>query len=298
MGSGEHDVITVSEAVLDRGRLAAVHATGLLDTGPEESFDRLASLAAMLLEVPMAFVTLADDRRSFWKSAVGAIPAELASQREMPIEDSFCQHVIADSAPVLIGDTARDARTSAGRLVRELDVKAWAGFPVRSPGGHVLGSFCVVDHRARVWSKRDIAVLQTLSHSAAGEIRLLDAVDEAQREARRSSALAQTLQESLLAPVLPHVPGLELASRYRPASAGGELVGDFFDVFQGLDGAWHVVIGDVCGKGVEAAKMTALARYTLRAAAMHGGGPSAMLDELNVALDVQVPRDGPYLTAL
>jgi sigma-B regulation protein RsbU (phosphoserine phosphatase) len=121
--------------------------------------------------------------------------------------------------------------------------------------------------------------------------------EEAQREARRSSAL-RTLQESLLAPVLPRVPGLELASRYRPAGEGCELVGDFFDAFQGLDDAWHLVIGDVCGKGVEAAKMTALARYTLRAAAMHGGGASAMLGELNDTLDLQGPGDGFFLTAL
>jgi phosphoserine phosphatase RsbU/P len=294
----EHDVVTVPRAVFDPERLAAVHATGLLDTGAEDNFDRLASLAAMLLEAPMAFVTLVDDRRSFWKSAVGAIPPEVATAREVPVEESICQHVVGSRDAVLVDDAEQDPRAGAGTILPSLQVRAWAGFPVRSPGGHVLGSFCVVDRQPRRWSERDIAVLRTLSHSASGEIALLDAVEVAQREARRSSALARTLQESLLAPVLPHVPGLELASRYRPAGAGGELVGDFFDVFQGLDDAWHVVIGDICGKGVEAAKMTALARYTLRAAAMHGGGPSAMLGELNDALELQGPRDGLYLTAL
>jgi sigma-B regulation protein RsbU (phosphoserine phosphatase) len=294
----DHDVVTVPQAVYDPERLAAVHATGLLDTGPEDNFDRLASLAAMLLDAPIALVTLVDETRSFWKSAVGAIGPELARARETAVEDSLCQHVVAACEGVFVGDAERDVRTSASSLVSALGVRAWAGCPVRSPDGHVLGSFCVVDRRPRDWSERDITVLRTLSRSASGEIALLDAVEEAQREARRSSALARTLQESLLAPVLPHVPGLELASRYRPAGAGGELVGDFFDVFQGLDDVWHVVIGDVCGKGVEAAKMTALARYTLRAAAMHGGGPSAMLGELNDALDLQGPGDGLFLTAL
>jgi serine phosphatase RsbU (regulator of sigma subunit) len=294
----DQDLVIVPEAVFDAQRLAAVRATGLLDTGAEDNFDRLASLARMLLAAPMAFVTLVDDRRSFWKSAVGEIPAAVAAARQTSVEESFCQHVIAADGAVLICETEEDPRTSANRLVHELKVKAYAGFPVRSRTGEVLGSFCVVDHRRRVWSESDIDVLRTLSYSASREIALLDAVEEAQREARRSSAIAQTLQESLLAPVLPHVPGIELASRYRPAGAGGELAGDFFDVFQGLDDAWHVVIGDVCGKGVEAAKMTALARYMLRAAAMHGGGPSAMLGELNGALDLQGPRDGLYLTAL
>lgn len=297
MGS-DQDVLTVPEAVYDPERLAAVRATGLLDTGPEDNFDRLARLAAMLLAAPMAFVTLVDDRRSFWKSAVGRIPAQVAADRETPVEHSFCQHVVAARSAVFIDDAELDARTRANPLVRSLNVKAWAGFPVRSPAGQVLGSFCVVDHRRRRWSERDIEVLRTLSHSASGEIALLDAVEVAQREARRSTALARTLQESLLAPVLPHVPGVELASRYRPAGAGGELAGDFFDVFQGVGDCWHAVIGDVCGKGVEAAKMTALARYTLRAAALRGGPPSAMLTDLNDALEHQSRGDGLYLTAI
>ena len=297
MGS-DHDVLTVPEAVYDPGRLAAVHATGLLDTGPEDNFDRLASLAAMLLDAPMAFVTLVDDRRSFWKSAVGAIPERVAQARETRVEHSFCQHVIESSGAIFVQDAELDPRTSANPLVHALSVKAWAGFPVRSAAGDVLGSFCVVDTRPRRWSARDIEVLRTLSYSASGEIALLDAVEVAQREARRSTALARTLQESLLVPVLPHVPGLELASRYRPAGAGGELAGDFFDVFQGIGDSWHAVIGDVCGKGVEAARMTALARYTLRAAAMRGGPPSAMLTELNDALAHQAEGRGLYLTAL
>lgn len=297
MGS-DQDVLTVPEAIYDPERLAAVRATGLLDTGPEDNFDRLARLAAMLLDAPMAFVTLVDDRRSFWKSAVGTLPAEVAGERETPVEHSFCQHVVGSRAAVFVDDAELDPRTSVNPLVQSLNVRAWAGFPVRSPAGEVLGSFCVVDHRPRRWSERDMEVLRTLSHSASGEIALLDAVEVAQCEARRSTALARTLQESLLAPVMPRVPGVELASRYRPAGAGGELAGDFFDVFQGIGGCWHAVIGDVCGKGVEAAKVTALARYTLRAAAMRGGPPSAMLTELNDALEHQAKGAGPYLTAI
>ncbi len=167
---GDLDVVTVPEAVYDPQRLAAVRATGLLDTGPEDNFDRLTRLAAMLLDAPIALVTLVDDRRSFWKSAVGTIPAQVASERETPVEHSFCQHVVGSRDAVFIDDAELDPRTSANPLVQSLDVKAWAGFPVCSPAGDVLGSFCVVDHRPRRWSERDMEVMRTLSHSASGAI--------------------------------------------------------------------------------------------------------------------------------
>jgi len=288
----------VSEAVYDDERLAAVARAMALDTAPSDSFDRLASLAAMLLQAPMAIVTLVDDKRAFWHSCVASLACTPAGERETPVQESFCQHVISTGQALVVDDTAEDPRTRGLASVLDATVGAWAGFPVHSPDGQVLGSFCVADHEPRIWTARDVEVLSTLSLAASRDIALREAVEQARLEARRSAALARTLQESLLAPVLPRVPGLELASRYRPAGTGGEVVGDFFDVFQGLDGTWHAVIGDVCGKGVEAAKMTALARYTLRASAMRGGPPSAMLSELNDALTVPSTRYGVYLTAL
>jgi anti-sigma regulatory factor (Ser/Thr protein kinase) len=92
---------------------------------------------------------------------------------------------------------------------------------------------------------------------------------------------AQTLQRALLPPHLPQVPGLELAAGYRAAGEGNEVGGDFYDVFQQGDGSWVLVVGDVCGKGPQAAAVTALARYTLRAHAVAGLRPSYMLARLN-----------------
>jgi phosphoserine phosphatase RsbU/P len=80
------------------------------------------------------------------------------------------------------------------------------------------------------------------------------------------------------------VPGLELAGRYLAAGAGNEVGGDFYDCFATGDGEWALVIGDVCGKGAEAATLTALARYTIRAAAQHTRRPQKVLAELNEAL--------------
>ncbi|MDP8987393.1 MAG: SpoIIE family protein phosphatase [Actinomycetota bacterium] len=100
----------------------------------------------------------------------------------------------------------------------------------------------------------------------------------------RFAALARTLQESLLPPDLPDVRGVELATRYHPAGEGLDVGGDFYDVFQTSPRAWGIVVGDVCGKGAEAARLTALARYTVRAASMQARTPARILAMLNEAL--------------
>lgn len=96
--------------------------------------------------------------------------------------------------------------------------------------------------------------------------------------------LAETLQASLLPPRPPTIPGLEVATRYRPASETVAVGGDFYDVFPMRTNDWGLMLGDVCGKGVQAARLTALSRYTLRAAAGHHREPAEVLRELNETL--------------
>ncbi len=98
------------------------------------------------------------------------------------------------------------------------------------------------------------------------------------------SRIAHTLQARLLPRALPDPPGMHLAARYRAAGTYNEVGGDFYDAFERLPGEWCVVIGDVSGKGPEAAAMTALARYTIRSAAMSDWTPAQVLDRLNEAL--------------
>lgn len=98
---------------------------------------------------------------------------------------------------------------------------------------------------------------------------------------RHLMEMAETLQASLLPPHTPDVPGLDIAVRYRAAGGEGQIGGDFFDVFPLPDGEWAVLIGDVSGRGPRAAALTALARYTLRAAAIGSPGPSSVLAVLN-----------------
>lgn len=110
------------------------------------------------------------------------------------------------------------------------------------------------------------------------------AAEQLQNERDRSTHIARTLQASLLPPSAPHVAGLDIAFEYRFADETGELGGDFYDVFQIGKDDWAVVLGDVMGKGADAAALTALARYTTRAAAIHSRRPAAVLNVLNSAV--------------
>jgi phosphoserine phosphatase RsbU/P len=129
--------------------------------------------------------------------------------------------------------------------------------------------------------------------SAVELAQLLEAEREARVRAeeaeRHASRLAETLQQSLLPPQLPDVPHLDVAATYRAGGEGVDVGGDFYDVFELADGTWGLAVGDVCGKGAEAAAITALARHTIRTAARYERLPSHVLGRLNEAL---VERDG------
>lgn len=116
------------------------------------------------------------------------------------------------------------------------------------------------------------------------EQELLAARRRAEESEQRARALAQTLQASFLPPELLEIPGLDVGGAYRPAGDGFEVGGDFYDVFETGRGTWAIVLGDVCGKGVQAATVTALARYTVRAEALRTPYPSAVLASLHEAM--------------
>jgi sigma-B regulation protein RsbU (phosphoserine phosphatase) len=109
------------------------------------------------------------------------------------------------------------------------------------------------------------------------ERELLLAKERAETSDAQATALARTLQQTLIPPVPPHVPRLEVAAAYRPAGSGAEIGGDFYEVFQHQVDDWFAVLGDVCGKGPEAAVVTALLRYAVRAAAVATPEPAAAL---------------------
>jgi sigma-B regulation protein RsbU (phosphoserine phosphatase) len=116
------------------------------------------------------------------------------------------------------------------------------------------------------------------------ERELLRAKQHAEESEAHSKVLARTLQQTLIPPAPPAVPGLDLAAVYRPAGSGDEIGGDFYDIFELSAGDWVFAVGDVCGKGVHAAVVTAVARHTIRAAAVRGGDLSEVLRTLNEVL--------------
>ena len=134
------------------------------------------------------------------------------------------------------------------------------------------------------------------SERLAYERELLAARHRAEESEARAQVLAETLQRSFLPPGIITVPGLDVGGAYRPAGDGSEVGGDFYDVFRTGQDTWGVVLGDVCGKGASAAVVTALARYTVRAEALHVSSPAAVLEGLHQALLAYYPDT--FCTAL
>ena len=121
------------------------------------------------------------------------------------------------------------------------------------------------------------------------------AFDNARLYAERAQ-VARTLRRSLMPALLPAIPGLELASYFRPSDVGSEVGGDFYDVFGGSESCW-LVVGDVCGKGAEAAALTGFLRHTTAAYAREGIGPGTVLAQVNRAM-LDQDFDGRFATAI
>jgi phosphoserine phosphatase RsbU/P len=257
----------------------------------DEPFDRVARLAAMILGTPLAAVSLTEGRPAGGRSDPGS--GDVGGLRGL-VERSLCRKVIDSADELIVSDARLDPRMSAISPVEPGSVLTWAGFPVRDPDGQVTGALWVADYRPRQWSAGDIEILRTLALVASGEVALRIALERG----AEAELLARTLQESLLPPRLPKIPGLQVAARYAAGGTGSEVLGDFYDVFPSVQGSWGMAVGDVCGKGVAAAKSTALARYTLRAEAHRETRPSRILATLNRALLDWLTDDPRFLTAI
>lgn len=116
------------------------------------------------------------------------------------------------------------------------------------------------------------------------ELELLRAKERAEASEARARALARTLQQTLIPPAPPAIPGLDVSAAYHPAGDGSIVGGDFYDVFRVVGDDWVIVLGDVCGKGPEAAVVTAMVRYTIRALSAQHRSPARVLHHLNDAL--------------
>jgi len=153
----------------DPNRLAALAVTGLMDSPFEESFDRLTRLAAQFIGTPLALVNLVDDRRQFAKSCVA--PSTWPADREAPLADSFCKWAVISGEPVVIEDARRDERVSGSAMV-PLGLISYAGIPLVTSQGYVLGSLCVADFAPRRWTPGELQVLRDLAGAVVTEIEL------------------------------------------------------------------------------------------------------------------------------
>jgi GAF domain-containing protein len=165
-------------------RLSALQRLGLLDTPPEAAFDRLTRVACRVLRAPVGLVSLVDQDRQFFKSCVG-LPEPLASSRQTPVSHSFCQHVVATGRPLIVENAKTNPLVQLNPAVEEMGIVAYAGIPLVTSDGHTIGSFCVIDHRPRLWSFDDIEMLQELAGCVMHEIegrRLLQSTEMRCRE--------------------------------------------------------------------------------------------------------------------
>jgi serine phosphatase RsbU (regulator of sigma subunit) len=161
--------------------------------------------------------------------------------------------------------------------MRKLGVTSTLVVPLRSPQRPIGTITLAYSGSGRRYSVEDVTMAEALAAWAGLHV-------ENARLYTERSLIATTLQEGLLPAVLPDVPGVDLAARYRPAGEENQVGGDFYDVFPTRDGRWAAVIGDVAGKGAPAAALTALARHTLFAAALRGDDAVESLRLLNDAM--------------
>ena len=155
--------------VRDESRVAAVRATGLLDSEHEETFDRLTRLAVRLLEVPVAFVSLVDEKRDFYKSSCG-FDEPLATTRQVE-GPTFCHFAIRSAEPLVIPDARADAVYRDVPTVKSLGIAAYAGIPIVVEG-QVIGAFAATDSTPHAWSDGEITTLRELAEVATSEISL------------------------------------------------------------------------------------------------------------------------------
>lgn len=176
-------------------RVAAVHDTLLLDTAPEEIFDRLTALTARLLNVPVTFLSLVDSDRDYHKSrnVFGkAQEADLVMRGR-----TFCHYTMVSPTPVVISDATQIPLYRDIASVREQGVRAFAGVPLTTREGQRIGTFCAVDFQPKEWSTRDLETLSELAQAALREISMRQALRLSEENAQAARSAVRAREEVL-----------------------------------------------------------------------------------------------------
>ncbi len=285
---GEDRALLVADAAQRRMQMLA-RASGLLDLpfDLEATLQQVAELA--VAEIADWCVVDVIDGSSVHHAAVAhRDPAMVTRARE--IQDLFptdprnpvLRELQRTLRPVFVRDlddrTLQGAARSAQHLelLASLRLTSYIAVPLVANGTSV-GTMLLAAAEGRQLQQHDVELAVELGRRAGS------AVDKT-RLYEDLSRTAQTLQASLLPPVLPDIPGLDVSAFYRSGTAGMDIGGDYYDVFRTQDDRWWVVLGDVCGKGPGAAALAAAIRYTLRALAPDTDDPAAVVRRLNDVL--------------
>ena len=177
--------------------------------------------------------------------------------------------LLSEIAPEMVAAVGSDA--DHGEALGRLGIRSAMLVPLRTRQ-RTVGVLTLAGGAGRPpYGEADVALAEELAGRVASTL-------ENARAFAREHAAAETLARALLPGRLPEIPGLQLAARYQ---AAGDVGGDFYDCFPIGVGSWMLVVGDVCGRGIQAASMTGLTRHTIRAAALHASSPAAVLADLN-----------------
>ena len=171
----------------EESRLATLRSLAVLDTQPEERFDRLTRMCKRLFDVPIALVSLVDENRQWFKSCVGL------SASETPRDISFCGHAILGSDIFVIPDAAKDERFADNPLVvEEPHIRFYAGCPLTSSNGSKLGTLCIIDRKPRQLTAEDLETLEDLATMVERELEAvqLATLDELTKISNRRGFLA------------------------------------------------------------------------------------------------------------
>jgi CheY-like chemotaxis protein len=146
-------------------RIVSLRDLNILDTEPEERFDRITRIAAALFDVPMAFISLVDENRQWFKSCMGS------NAKETPRDAAFCAHVVYNREPMIVSDAFQDVRFADNPLVlNEPRIRFYAGYPLMLDDGSCIGTLCLLDTRPRTLEDSDLERLHDLADMVLGEI--------------------------------------------------------------------------------------------------------------------------------
>jgi signal transduction histidine kinase len=189
-----------NSSLSSKSRLAAIRRLGLLDSEPEEAFDRLTRSAAALLDAPIALCSVVAHDKQLFKSAYG-VPEGLISKQGDPLTHSYCKHVVTGKQPFIVADARLHPILKDNPAIVQRHAIAYAGIPLMSADGEAVGSFCVVDNKPRQWTQKEIAVLTDLANAAMTEFRLRDIARELLIERQIREELIAAVAEDLADPI-------------------------------------------------------------------------------------------------